>query len=102
MKFQLVISKEKEIKEAVDHFQKLNVLKSVLDSQAILGTNYYSILYYNLSILLLFSLVDVPSLESKLNKIVSHQHIQERKVSKLTHETYELINNYSNFVSQCS
>ncbi len=48
---------------------------------------------------MLFSLVDVPQLEGRLNKIVSQQGIQEKKVSNLTSESYALINDYSNFVS---
>ena len=34
---QLLISKEEEVKEGLEHYQKLKELKTVLDSQAILG-----------------------------------------------------------------
>lgn len=37
VQLQLVVSKEKELKEALDNFQKLKTLKTVLDSQAIQG-----------------------------------------------------------------
>lgn len=37
VKLQLLYSKEGEIKDALGHLQKLNIIKSVLDSQAIKG-----------------------------------------------------------------
>lgn len=35
VKLQLLLSKEEDIKEALIHFQKINLLKPILDSQAI-------------------------------------------------------------------
>jgi hypothetical protein len=35
VKLQLLLSKEEDMKEALNHFQKMNLLKPVLDSQAI-------------------------------------------------------------------
>lgn len=81
VKLQLLYSKEGEIKDALGHLQKLNTIKSVLDSQAI---------------------KDVPHLEGEINKISSHQEIQEKKVLGLSNDTYALIKYYSNFVNDVS
>ncbi|KAI9558471.1 hypothetical protein GHT06_015258 [Daphnia sinensis] len=81
VKLQLLHSKEGEIKEALGNLQKLNGIKSVLDSQAI---------------------KDVPYLEGKINKISLHQEIQEKKVLNLSNDTYALIKCYSNFVNDVS
>ncbi|KZS07238.1 Dynactin subunit 3 [Daphnia magna] len=81
VKLQLLYSKEGEIKDALGHLQKLNIIKSVLDSQAI---------------------KDVPHLEGEINKISFHQEIQEKKVLGLSNDTYALIKYYSNFVNDVS
>jgi len=39
VKLQLLLSKEEDMKEALNHFQKMNLLKPVLDSQAIQSIN---------------------------------------------------------------
>nr|SVE83691.1 EOG090X078Z [Daphnia pulex] len=81
VKLQLLLSKEEDMKEALNHFQKMNLLKPVLDSQAI---------------------QNVPQLESQLYKISLQQESQEKKVSNLSDDTYALIKNYSNFVNDVS
>ncbi|XP_057368684.1 uncharacterized protein LOC130689760 [Daphnia carinata] len=81
VKLQLLHSKEGDIKDALGHLQKLNAIKSVLDSQAI---------------------KDVPHLEDKINKISLHQETQEKKVLSLSDDTCALIKYYSNFVNDVS
>nr|CAH0104410.1 unnamed protein product [Daphnia galeata] len=81
VKLQLLLSKEEDIKKALNDFHKMNVLKPVLDSQAI---------------------QNVPQLENQLYKISFHQESQENKVSSLSDDTYSLIRTYSIFVNDVS
>lgn len=98
VQLQLVISKEKELKEALDNFEKLKMLKVVLDSQAFQGITQKCSESCIITSEVYFCFTDASKLDGNLSKLVVHQDNQQKEASQLMDNTYNLTNNYSNFV----
>lgn len=98
VKFQVVAAKEKELKNSLELFQKLNTIKPVLDSHAIQGIFPFS--KFDICTLNYFYLLTkgTSQLEGQLHSIVFNQGVQERKVTSMTEETYSLLKDYSELV----
>jgi len=78
VKYQLIVSEEDKLKEALTQYEKLESLKPVLDSEAF---------------------QDVHKSESRLSKVSTIQDNQEREMETLTTETYSLLQHYNDIVS---
>jgi len=81
VKFQLLQAEEEKMKEALGGLQKIESLKSVLDSQPIQG---------------------VPNLRNRLGKVTTIQADQQSEMAQLTTETYSLLENYQDIVQSLS
>jgi len=81
VKYQLILSEEDKLKEALKQYEQLESLKSVLDSQAIR---------------------DVPNIGGHLSKILTAQSCQEKETETLTTNTYQLLQHYNDIVNGLS
>lgn len=81
VKYQLILSEEDKLKEALNQFEKLESLKPILDSQAFR---------------------DVPDIGGRLSKILAAQSNQEKEVEALTINTYQLLQHYNDIVNGLS
>lgn len=81
VKYQLIVSEEEKLREALSMYEKLESLKPVLDSQAF---------------------QEVPTLGGHLSKISTIQANQEREMEILTTETYSLLQHYNEIVNGLS
>ena len=97
VKYQLILSEEDKLKEALNQFEKLESLKPILDSQAFRGTENY-FLTTNTRYIFNF-LSDVPDIGGRLSKILAAQSNQEKEVEALTINTYQLLQHYNDIVS---
>jgi len=81
VKYQLILSEEDKLQEALDQFEKMESLKPILDSQAF---------------------QDVSELGGRLSKVLTVQRNQESEMETLTTSTYQLLEHYNDIVNGLS